>query len=368
MATLQLEAYFQDVLDSMPDAVVIADRKGAIVLVNRHAERMFGYARGEMLGQPVEVLMPAKFRGGHVDHRTKYFHEPRTRSMGVGLELMGQRHDGTSFPVEISLSPLKTKDGEFAVSAIRDITERKQSEELYRNSLQEANRLKSEFLANMSHELRTPLNGIIGFSEFLIDGKAGKLAMRQTEHLNDILNSGRHLLQIINDVLDLTKIEAGKVEVNWEPCSVRRVVDEACAGIAPMAEQKRITVKKTVGLKKDTVTLDAQKFRQILYNLLSNAVKFTPEDGQVEIIASQSSEGLVLSVKDTGIGIKSEDLSRLFKEFEQLDSSLARRYGGTGLGLALVKKLVELQDGRVTVQSEVGQGSVFTVTIPEREA
>jgi signal transduction histidine kinase len=230
---------------------------------------------------------------------------------------------------------------------------------------EQANRAKSEFLSGMSHELRTPLNGIIGFTEFLIDEKPGPLRPKQKEYLGDVLNSGRHLLQLINDVLDLAKVEAGKMELHLETFPVRKAVEEVTAVIQGIASKKQISITIEVGPDLDAVTLDQQKFKQILYNLLSNAVKFSDDRGRISIRASRlDPQQLQVEVRDSGIGIKAEDIHRLFSEFEQLDSGPARRFEGTGLGLALTKKIVEFQNGRIRVESQPGLGSAFTVLLP----
>lgn len=353
------ERKFRDLLEAAPDAMVIVRDDGRIAMVNSQLERLFGHPRAQLLGHPVELLMPERYRGAHSSHRAGFFGQPRTRSMGAGLQLHGLRQDGSEFPIEISLSPLETEEGLFVSGAIRDATERRHLEQ----TLQEASRLKSQFLASMSHELRTPLNGIIGFSEFLIDGKAGELNARQKEFLGDVLASGRHLLGLINDVLDLSKIEAGRMDLSPELFDVAAAVEEVCSVASRTVATKTVTLTQAV-TGSPTVMLDRHKFMQVLYNLLSNALKFTDDGGYVDVAVSVAPDMLRLSVRDTGIGMRAEDLPRLFAEFQQLESGPARRHQGTGLGLALTRRLVELQGGHIEVHSTHGEGSVFSVRLP----
>ncbi|MEA2338860.1 MAG: hypothetical protein QOE82_2867 [Thermoanaerobaculia bacterium] len=363
-----IEAKFGDLLESTPDAIIMANQTGRIVLANSQAEKLFSYRHGELLGKLVELLLPARYRSGHVGHRSAYFSQPRTRSMGAGLELYGLRKDGTEFPVEISLSPLQTDEGPMVMSAIRDITSRKGIElALHEKNveLKRANHAKDRFLASMSHELRTPLNGIIGFAEFLSDGKPGPLNDKQKEYLGDILNSGRHLLHLINDMLDLVKIQAGKAELTVDTFRLRDAINEVCAGVHPIAVSKQIEVTVSIADGIDSVRLDNQRFKQILYNLLSNALKFSPDGGHVGItVAGEGAYRFRMMVSDDGIGIRAEDIGRLFTEFEQLDTGTARRFGGTGLGLALTRQLVDLLGGEIHVESEIGKGSRFSVVLP----
>src|SRR5207245_1045725 len=230
--------------------------------------------------------------------------------------------------------------------------------------LEQSNRYKSEFLANMSHELRTPLNAVLGFSEILLDATMNLTSGERTEFLRNIHSSGQHLLGLINDILDLAKIEAGKMELKPEEMPVAEALQEVTSILEPMARQQGLQLM-TLGLNDvGIIKADRSKFKQVLYNLLSNAVKFTPPPGQITVTLKGSPDQLTVAVHDTGIGMKEEDLPKLFREFEQIDGSYTRRYQGTGLGLALCRRFVEMHGGRIWAESQFGKGSIFTFTIP----
>jgi len=361
-------------LDAAPDGMVVADSAGKIVLVNGQVERMFGYSRLELLGQPVELLVPHRFHSGHLQHRKGYTADPRVRAMGEGMKLFARRKDGSEMPVEISLSPLELEHETLVTAAIRDMSERRRledarsrAEEQATRQALEASRLKGEFLANMSHELRTPLNAIIGFAELMHDGRVGPVSDQHREYLGDILTSSRHLLMLINGVLDLAKVEAGRMEFHAEPVRAALVLGEVRDMMRSMAKDGGIRLEVEVDPDVPELFLDPARLKQVLYNFLSNALKFTPSGGRVSLrLVRHDATRFRIEVEDSGIGIQPTDLPRLFVEFQQLDASMAKAHSGTGLGLALTRRIVEAQGGEVGVQSTPGKGSLFSAILPYR--
>jgi signal transduction histidine kinase len=246
--------------------------------------------------------------------------------------------------------------------ALWEIKEKNKEFEARLNA-ESSNRAKSEFLANMSHELRTPLNSIIGFSEMLTEGNFGGLNDKQIRYANNISNSGKHLLTIINDILDLSKIEAGEMTLNYGEVSDKKLILEVIAILKPLATKKQLSLE-TKYIEDITVQADQSKLKQILINLVGNSLKFTPAGGYVYLSTHMENNNLHIQVEDTGIGISQENKKILFEPFKQIDSSLNRQYDGTGLGLSLVRKLIEMHNGKITVKSEEGKGSIFTIILP----
>jgi PAS domain S-box-containing protein len=374
-ARRRAEDLFRGLLESAPDAMVVVDQSGRIVLVNAQTEALFGYKREELVGQGMEMLVPERLRQSHHGHREGYSRDPSPRSMGAGRELNARRKDGSEVPVEISLSPVATESGVLVASAIRDITGRRRLEAELRAAnetlqqqnqrVEQANRLKSDFLANMSHELRTPLNSIIGFSEILQDGKGGPITETQKEFLGDVLASAHHLLQLINDILDLAKIEAGKTVFQIGALDLPELLRRSSNALRPQADKRglrlRLEAAEVPGAQGDT-----DRLRQVLQNFLSNAIKFSKEHGQVTLRCLDQGASYRLEVEDHGIGINEEDQARLFSDFVQLDAGTDKKYQGTGLGLSLCKKIVEQMGGSVGLRSHPGQGSLFYAELPKQ--
>jgi signal transduction histidine kinase len=256
----------------------------------------------------------------------------------------------------------------YSVHVMRDITERKMviEAEIMKETAEAANKAKSDFLAGMSHEFRTPLNAILGFSELMSTGMGGPLTDPQKEYVTDIFTSGKHLLSLINDILDLSKVEAGRMELQMNEFDIKRLVETSIALFKEKTHQQSLQMTSEIAKGLDTMFGDERKIKQVLFNLLGNAVKFTPNGGiiHVAVTLTDDKEFLQYSVSDSGIGISSVDQSKLFKPFEQVDTRLTRKYKGTGLGLSLCKKLVELHGGRIWVESEAGKGSNFIFIIP----
>jgi PAS domain S-box-containing protein len=362
------EALFQ----SVPWGICVTDTTGACIdQCNDAFARLYGLEAKTLRGRTIESLYDPDDLA-----RVRAQHRATSQASGRGtFESVHVRSDGARFPVLVDVARIPGLDGSdvWAVS-VRDVTERKQVEaleargaelELENRRVQEASRLKSEFLANMSHELRTPLNSILGFSELLHAGEVGELSAKQHEFVGDIYTSGKHLLRLINDVLDLSKIEAGKMEFHPERADLRQLLQEVTGVLRGLAVEKAIVPIVEVDPSLNIVHLDAGRLKQVLYNYLSNAIKFSPKSGRVGVrVKLDGLSSFRIEVSDQGPGISQEGQDRLFREFEQLDPGPTKAHGGTGLGLALTRRLVEAQGGTVGVTSTVGGGSVFYAVLP----
>jgi PAS domain S-box-containing protein len=361
-----MEARFRELLESTPDGIVMVNPTGHIVIANSQAERLFGYEPGELRGQSVDRLLPERYRHAHVGHRSQYFLQPRKRSMGSGLDLAGLKRDGTEFPIEISLSPLRTEESAFVMSAIRDISERKRFERALQEKnaeLANANEAKTRFLANMSHELRTPLNAIIGFTGTLLMRLPGPLTPDQERQLRTVQASGRHLLALINDLLDVAKIEAGKSQIHLETVDFGALLHELVGTLHPQAVAKGLALTLSLPEAPLHGESDRRMLSQIVINLVGNAIKFT-DAGSIGVSLCARAGGFEIEVADTGIGIAADDQAKLFGAFSRVASSQGRVAEGTGLGLHLSQKLAALLGGSIDFSSEAGRGSRFGLRVP----
>jgi PAS domain S-box-containing protein len=360
-ALMESEERFKALHNASFGGIAIHD-KGIILDCNQGLAELSGYGIEELIGMNGLLLMAERCREVVLKNILSDYEEP--------YEATGLRKDGTEYPVRIEARNIPYKGKQVRVTEFRDITEQKQAEiSLIEAKMmaEESNRIKSEFLANMSHELRTPLTAVIGFSDILSMQKFGELNSKQLEFTGHILNSGKHLLELINDILDLSKIEAGKMELYCEDFSVDTLLEEVQRTVYPLAARKNIELTIKNDVLQPEMFADRFKFKQIMYNLLSNAIKFTPDDGKISVFAKRDGNFLEVSVSDTGIGISADRLDEIFDPFMQVDASNRRKYGGTGLGLALVKRFVEMHGGKVRVKSEEGKGSTFIFTLAEQK-
>jgi PAS domain S-box-containing protein len=381
--------YTRSLIESNIDALMTIDPRGIITDVNKQTEALTGCTRDELIGAPFKNYFTDSGRA------EAGINQVLKEGKVTNYELTARARDGTLTVVSYNATTFHDRDrrlkGVFA--AARDVTELKRFEQTLQQKnieLEEASRMKSEFLANMSHELRTPLNSIIGFSEVLRDGLVGEMSDTQRGFIGDIFTSGKHLLSLINDILDLSKVEAGKMMLDLEPVLVSSLLANSLSIVREKAAAHHIRLEMDASEALGSIQADARKVKQIVYNLLSNAVKFSAKGGQVTLRAarvpraevgqlsgswtgqslpladSAFTEFLKICVTDNGIGIARDGFERLFKPFSQIDSGLSRKFEGTGLGLAMVKLLAELHDGAVAVESAVGEGSCFTVWLPLR--
>ena len=379
---------FGPLIDAMPDAIVVVDETSTIVLINDQTERLFQYRRGELLGQPVDILVPERFRSAHRAHRAGYFRSGSLRPMGSGMNLFAARRDGQEFPVEISLSPLHTRMGALVICAIRDVTLQREAQRVAERAamadVREANEhlvtqtvraqvvaeeaeqdshLKDEFLATVSHELRTPLNAILGWARML---GSKRMSPERAEHaIAAIERSAATLAHMVDDLLDVARIVKGALRLSSQPVDLRAVVQTALEAVRPLAAARNIQLAFDPPADHRAVAGDPERLQQVIWNLLTNAVKFTPEGGRVGVAIESSADHVDIKVVDTGQGIRPDFLPHVFERFRQADNATTQRHTGLGLGLHIVHQLVTLHGGSVRAESPgAGQGATFTVRLP----
>ena len=349
----------QAIFDTTVDAIVTIDERGVVESANPSVERLFGRRPQDLVGRNVSLLMPSPHRERHDEYLARYLATGEARVIGIGRELQGQRADGSIFPIELALSEVRGGDHRRFTGIIRDITLRKQAEQ----ALLRADALKDEFLANTSHELRTPLNGIIGIGQSMIDGATGILNDEQRSNLAMIVASGRRLGNLVNDVLDFSKLRHEKIELRCRPTDLYFLAELVLTVSRTLVGKRPLRLFNRIDADVPLVEADEDRVQQILFNLVGNAIKFTP-GGAVEVSARTRGDWLDVTVSDTGPGIARERFDSIFDSFSQGDGSVAREHGGTGLGLAITRQLVELHGGTIGVESELGAGARFTFGMP----
>jgi PAS domain S-box-containing protein len=379
------EEKYRSLIDHIPDVVWTANLNRDLLYISGNAFKVLGYSSEELFENGRQLWLD-RIHPADATHVSQAYQKLFSSGEKFDVEYRICRKDGQWIWLHDRALSTHPREGIMCADGIfLDVTQRRLAEAAAKHTkeaAEAANLAKSQFLANMSHELRTPLNAVIGFSEILSDKTFGSLNERQLKYSNNILNSGRHLLQLINDILDLAKVEAGRVELTRNTFAVAKALHEVQTIVKTLANKKSIGLEFEIGANLPPLYADEAKFKQVMYNLLSNAIKFTPDGGRVTVTAAFQNEGngdagqasetrlagqaMRVAVTDTGIGIQARDQERVFKEFEQVDSSYGRRQQGTGLGLALSKRLIEMHGGRIWVESEgiEGNGSTFTFLIP----
>jgi PAS domain S-box-containing protein len=368
---------------SSEDAIISKDLDGIVQSWNPAAERLFGYCAAEMIGQSIAKMIPRE----RLAEESYMLLQIRAGLSVEHFETVRQAKDGGLVDISLTVSPIRDAAGrivgaskiardirghkrlleERRIAAANEEAARREVLEAQNRRIQEAARLKSEFVANMSHELRTPLNSIVGFAELMADQRFGPLPAKYRDFAQILRSSAQHLLQLINDILDLAKVDSGKIEFQPEPVDLPALVREVTAIVNGLAVNGKIQIAVDVDPAVRRVHIDPMRLKQVLYNYLSNAIKFTPEGGRVALrVRPEGKKRFRIEVEDTGIGIRQEDEHRLFVEFQQLDASTAKRFRGSGLGLAMTKRLVEAQGGTVGVRSVFGSGSTFYATLPQQ--
>ena len=364
-AFLDSESRNSAILNTVIGGIIVINHQGILEFLNPAAEKMFGYFASEVLGQNVKMLMPDPYHREHDTYLNNYLTTGQRKIIGIGREVVAKRKDNHLFPIELAVSEMKEGNDRKFVGRIIDISKRKAAEQALikaKEQAEESNRLKSEFLNIISHELRTPLTIMLGNLPLLMDQDDLPNPDEIVDIAKDIEDSGQHLLTLINDLLDLSKIEAGKMTIQKESFSIAALTNDIITSIQLIAQEKGLIIETAID--DIEIVADPIRLKQILLNLLGNAIKFT-EKGTIKVTIKAIEHQVRFLIEDKGCGIPEADIPFIFDAFRQSDSSVARRAEGTGLGLTITKKLVELHDGQIAVQSQVGKGSIFSFLIPQ---
>jgi PAS domain S-box-containing protein len=346
---------FHHAVESCPSGMVIVNYAGKIVLVNIETERLFGYRRDELIGQRVDILVPARLRGHHAQHRIEHARHSTPRRLGAGRDLFGLRKDGTEFPVEVDLTPITTGENLLVLSVIVDISERKRLD-----------RLKDEFVSTVSHELRTPLTSISGSLGLLVGGAAGTLPDSATRLLKIAQSNSQRLVRLVNDILDVEKMESNQATFNFVLIGARALVEKAIEADRAFAEGYGVRIVLDDASTACEVYADPDRLGQVVANLLSNATKFSPRNGEVSVAIHQHDEAVRISVRDHGSGIPADFKPHIFEKFAQADATDAGRKGGTGLGLSIAQQIMTRLGGTISFEDAPGGGTAFHVDLPSR--
>jgi PAS domain S-box-containing protein len=348
------EARTRAIVETVVDGIITISERGIIETVNPATQRIFGYSAEEMVGQNVKMLMPAPYHEEHDGYLSHYVKTGEKHVIGIGREVQGQRKDGSVFSLELAVSEMEVAGQRMFTGIIRDITERKQTE-----------KMKEEFISTVSHELRTPLTSIRGSLGLLIGGAVGDIPEKAVSLLDIAHKNTERLLLLINDILDMSKLESGKMDINLKEVKVRPFLEHAIEANASYATQHNVTYELGSCVDDAVIQADEDRMMQVMSNLMSNAAKFAPADSHVEISAVRHKHLIRISVTDHGCGIKKEFASQIFEKFTQQDSSDTRRVGGTGLGLNITKSIIEKHGGYISFVSEEGVGTTFYFDLPE---
>lgn len=355
------------VVEASPTAMIMVNSKGLITMVNRQVENLFGYPRSELLGYPIEKLIPHRFRWEHPRERQEFAAAPSARPMGKGRDLFGLRKDGKEIPVEIGLNPIETAEGLLILASVVDITARKETEEGLRergHELEHLSRAKSDFITMVTHELRSPLSAIQEGIDLVFEEIEGPINPEQKETLGVVRRNIERLGRMVNNVLDLQQMELGRGKMNFSRNDLRPILREAAETIRLEVEKKGLRLSVEMPGEPTEASCDPDRIIQVFLNLGTNAVKFTDRGGSIAFRLKASPSEIRVEVEDSGVGIAAGDRGKIFEMFSQVGLTEARRPGGFGVGLAVCKQIVEGHGGRIWVEGKEGEGSLFVVSVP----